>query len=347
MHENDFHLDDRRLTWSEFIFHGFFSAFVPVFVPVFVWITILWPRLSLAQASAPPSTSFSSPRGAKPTRESGIWGVVRTDGAMVYSAPDFDGDILGNLNLGKRIVISRVTYGAQAKFYRVKVPVGNKAVFGYVADIDVRPDPKSASGKAENESSKPGKKVHHKKSESSHTSLARHKLKLHDEHNPIYFARFLGFVGGLASFQENIGGARSQQSVIVYGLKVTGQDVVIKGPIMDLSFLLHYGAPNYYDPLSAVKPTGFILWSDALLLMPFIQLQNATAYFGFGPLLVLSDFKVSSGGHALDLLSFNLGASLEVGGAVRLGSVALRTEVKYLWEKQRYFTYLAALQIPF
>jgi hypothetical protein len=297
----------------------------------------------------------------------GVWGVVKTDGAMVYRSPDFDADVLGNLHQGQSVVISRTTFGEFAKFYKIKFKQNMHSIIGYVADIDVKPSTApgatgsagtgavskvpsggaaGATPAASADAQAAAKLVADKKKKAKKAEREK-RIKAKQDSTPMYFSRFVGLVGGQTSYKESFGGVSAQQALTVYGLKITGPDVLIKGPIVDLSFLLHYGAPDYYKAYSKTKPTGFILWSDALLLLPFFQQQNAVGYFGIGPALILSDFKLINSGVAKDLFALNLGASLEMGAAVRIARAALRLEAKYTWEKQRYMTYLGAVQMPF
>ena len=164
---------------------------------------------------------------------------------------------------------------------------------------------------------------------------------------PLYFTRSVGASLGYTLFREGINGVDAKEGLLTYGLKVTGPDVFFDGPVMDINIVLHYGAPGYYGQFSSTKPSGFVLWSDALLLIPFSQKQNSMIYLGAGPLLVLSNFKVTNSNRPMDLTALNLGLSFSLGGGVRFGNVTVRLEGKYFLEKKSYQGILTSLQTEF
>jgi hypothetical protein len=116
---------------------------------------------------------------------------------------------------------------------------------------------------------------------------------------------------------------------------------------MDLNFALHYGAPSYYQALSSTSPSGFLLITDGLFLVPFLQNQDSMAYLGFGPMVLLSDFKVTNDHRQMDLSTLNIGAAFSLGAGVRIEHAALRIEGKYYIEKQSYYALQLALQTDY
>jgi hypothetical protein len=133
----------------------------------------------------------------------------------------------------------------------------------------------------------------------------------------------------------------------VYGLKISGPDVLFNGPVMDINLLLHYGAPSYYGPISATQANGFVLFTDAMFVLPLFQRDDGMVFISAGPLLVLSKFGVLNTGRLMDLDSINAGIDGAIGGAVRIEKIALRVEAKYYLEKQSYKAFLASIQTQF
>lgn len=286
----------------------------------------------VAQESVPSSsrqrTSRSSTNSKRPNQAGGgVAAVVRTDGALVYAQPDFDAEVLSTLNEGQSIRVSRGTTGQFAKFHKVRVG----PILGYIAEIDVQ-----VEGATKKRTHKRADKKQEKK-----------KKKDDGPQLPMMFSRFVGVLVGQTSYKEGIQGADEDANLLTYGLKVTGPDVVLDGPIMDLNVQLHYGAPSYYDRLSETKPTGFILWVDPLLLLPFVNGQNSMVYLGAGPVLVLSNFKVYNTNRMMDLTALNVGASFSVGAGFRIEKVAVRAEAKYYLEKTSYKGILLSVQSQF
>lgn len=251
---------------------------------------------------------------------------------MVYSRPDFDADVLANLRRGDRVRVSSGTLGEYAKFH--KVAAG--AVIGWIADIDVQVD-----GAAKKRDHKRGAK------KTAKAPREREKKPFVDESLPIFFTKYIGVLVGISEFEESISGVDAHETLLVYGLKFTGPDILLTGPVIDFNLALHYGAPGYYTPLSSTKPSGFILQTDALLLYPFFNRDKAMITFGLGPLLKFSTFSVTSGGDIKSLSQLDLGASFALSGAVKVGKIALRLEGKYLLEKHHEKMVQFALQQQF
>ncbi len=262
--------------------------------------------------------------------------VIATDGAIVFDRPNQDANVMTQLPYGKKVRVSRgSTRGGEDRFRRIKV--GSKS--GYILEIDVAPE--SAINEAEIST---GKKQVAKNAKNKRDSQRERKRPK----EPFYFTRYVGLTGGFADFKESISGVDAvSNNFLVYGLKITGPEVVFSGPVVDLNILLHYGAPEYYEKLSKIKPTGFVLFTDALFVLPVLNRENGAVYVEAGPLLVYSSFKVLNGTRVMDLTSVNLGASFAAGAGFRVEKVALRLEGKYMIEKQSYKAVQLSLQTEF
>jgi hypothetical protein len=262
--------------------------------------------------------------------------VVATDGAIVFDRPNQDANVMTQLPYGKKVRVSRgSTRGGEDRFRRIRV--GSKS--GYILEIDVAPE--NSISEADINTGKKQVAKNAKKKRDSQRERKRPK-------EPFYFTRYVGLTGGFADFKESINGVDAvNNNLLIYGLKITGPEVLFSGPTVDLNILLHYGAPEYYEKLSKIKPTGFILFTDALFVLPVLNRENGMIYVEAGPLLVYSSFKVLNGTRVMDLTSVNLGASFAAGAGFRVEKVAVRLEGKYLVEKQSYKAVQLSLQTEF
>ncbi len=279
---------------------------------------------------------------------SGVAATVRTDAAMIYSKPDFDAELLATLKQGDKVRVSSGTTGDFAKFHKVRVG----SVLGYIADIDVQVEgaPKKRDHVRKfGENDKAGKTQNQKQNQKQkkNASSGDPKKKFKDESLPILFTKYVGVLIGMSEFNEGITGVDAKENLLVYGLKVTGPDVLLNGPIMDLNLAFHYGAPSYYSSLSSTKPSGFVMMADALLLLPFFQRDLVMISIGLGPAVRFSSFNVTSGGEPKSLTQLDLALGAALGGGFKLGKVAVRLEGKYLFGKQTDRLIQASLQQAF
>ncbi len=284
-----------------------------------------------SQALAPSSSS-------KP-KSSGVAATIRTDGAMIYAKPDFDSDVLVTLKQNEKVRVSDGTVGDYAKFHKVRAGV----VLGYIADIDVQLD---GAPKKRDHKRGVGQKLAKKGDAKGKDGHAK-KEKFKDENLPILFTRYVGLLIGTSQFQESISGVDANDNLLIYGLKITGPDVLFNGPIMDVNIAFHYGAPSYYSSLSSTKPSGFIVMADTLLLLPVFNRDTMMGYFGVGPMIKFSNFGVTSAGDPKSLTQLDFGLDLGGGVAFKIYKFALRFEGKYMIEKRTERLFQVALQQQF
>lgn len=281
----------------------------------------------------------------KAKTQDGVAANVTTDGALVLDRPDTDASPISQLKENAKVRVSKRSIDGPdgSKFRRIKV--GNR--IGYIAEIDLQIGESGAGksvGVGEGEREGRGKKKLASK-EAKRKTAAKRRMSTNRE--SMMFSRFVGFLIGSSEYKEGIDGVNSSTNLVVYGMKITGPDVIISGPVIDFNLALHYGAPSYYEALSQTKPTGFLLLTDMLFLAPFAHGQDSMLYFGAGPMIAFSKYAVVNSGRAMDLTQINLGLSLELAGAVRFDKVALRLEAKYFIEKQSYKAIQASVQTGF
>ena len=323
-------------------------------------------EISTGARPVPAAGSASATAPVKP-RDNGVAAVVRTDGAMMYAKPDFDADLLGTLKKGDKIRVSSGTTGDFAKFHKARAG----SLLGYIAEIDVQVEGAAkkrdhvrgagtggaAGVGAEDEAgaAKSGKKSGRRKKSSKSVdgkstdgknSDARAADKKKYTTEPIFFTRYVGVTVGMWQFNEAIAGVDSHESLLSYGLKVTGPDVLLTGPIMELNLGFHYGAPSYYESLSKTKPSGFLAVADILLLYPLIQRDSAVVTFGLGPAFKLSNFSVNPG-EPKSLTQFDLALAGALSGGLRFGRYALRLDGKLVLAKYADKLFQLSLQQEF
>ncbi|MCM2282888.1 MAG: SH3 domain-containing protein [Bdellovibrionaceae bacterium] len=246
---------------------------------------------------------------------------MTTDSAIVFENADMDSNAIAYLNAGQVVRASKKIYGTDPRFYKVSLPNGK---FGYVATIDV----------AASEGTKAAQKAKPRKYDIQRDArLERARVK-RELGKPMMFNRWFGLLAGQMKFQEKVPGVHAKDDLLIYGFKVTGPDVLLQGPLMDLNFTLHLGAPSYYDALSRVRPSGFVFMTDTLLLLPFGMGHDSGVYLGLGPWLKYSNFKYvdRTSGALVTPSHFKLGGSFAIGGAYRMGAFSVRLEGKYIAE---------------
>jgi hypothetical protein len=297
---------------------------------IFLCCILSWPPAQAAGARRP--TAKAAP--AISTTQ-GQWAIVKTDNAIIYEAADFDSGALMYLPVGQKIRISKSTTGSYFKFFRVKVS-GNK--IGYITSIDVLVQ---SEREARNSARAAGKNSKARKGQQQRSQ---------DKYPPVkefMQTKYLGIFGGLLNYKENIPGVNANESLVIYGFKLTGPKTIIDLPT-DLTFTLHYGAPTYYNSFSNVKASGFVLISDFLLLFPFLERRQSAFHFGFGPLIDYSNFQFGTPSGIANSSDLSIGLAAALGFGVKLGlNWAARGEYKILWERANYSAYQLAIQNRF
>lgn len=304
------------------------------FFPVRAWAS------SRTQADATASAQNA-------TKTDGVEATVTTDGALVLERADADANPISQLAENAKIRVSKRTVEGPdgGKFRRVRA--GKR--IGYIAEIDIRIGSGPSGDEAAGESSGQNKKSKAKKKDAERKADPKKTAKKHPPkpREEMLFTHFVGLLLGSSEYKESISGVNSSTNLMFYGLKITGPDLILGGPIVDFNFALHYGAPSYYAPLSSTNPTGFILLTDLLFMLPFSHSQNSMIYFATGPLLAFSKFAVVNAGRSMDLTQLDLGVSLELGAGYRIGDVGLRLEGKYYIETQSYKAIQVSIQSGF
>jgi hypothetical protein len=270
----------------------------------------------------------------KKTSSAGQDALIKPETAIVYDSASFDGSAIAYLAKGEGVRISKKTYGKIQKFYKLRLPNGK---FGYVSTLDVATGKRAGAKPVAKNSSKPMSDQ-----ERDRVTRARLKRALSE---PMMYNKWFGLFAGSMNFREKIENASGKASLLTYGLKITGPDILIGGPIMDINLLLHFGAPEYYNDISLTKPSGFLFFGDTMMLIPFGLGDNTGFYVGLGPMFKYANYKwVTNAGLPQAKTDFNVGGSFSTGLAYRLSAFSVRIEGKYYVEKVTHTQIQFALQ---
>jgi len=257
-------------------------------------------------------------------------GTVTADSAQVYQTGNFDGPVLGLVSRGQVYDISMAPVGP---FYTIRLRPG---VVGYISDIDIRPGIKvSPLGK----SSRPALQTKAEEPRSKTRSVGK--------------ARYRGLGLEQIAYSEDTMGAVRSENLLFYGIKISGENTLIKGPMyVDFSLLFHGGAPSYYKKQTGQSAFGWVTLGQFLFETTFPESPIHMWFLGFGPLIKISHFDVSASSndrvtnYALDDISgglvFNLGLAFKLGS-----QFSFRTEAKYYFERARYSALALGLQSEF
>lgn len=240
--------------------------------------------------------------------------TVVVEGALVYQDADFDAPVITTLKLG---AVYSVSKGKKGPFFKIRLKPGYT---GWVSDTDIKP---GIIKIAKSEKKKPS------------------ESKAEKPKKPFFATRYRGPVLQMTSFTEDTLGKERSAALPFYGLKISGFNTLFTGEIYtDANILFHFGAPSYYESYTGKKADGFIFVTDFLLQTVLPQGRNVLFYYGFGPMFKYSQFHLevdkgsSTSSYSAD--DMVLGAVFDLGLAARWGSVSLRTDAKYSWERSRY-----------
>lgn len=256
--------------------------------------------------------------------------MVINDGALVYKNADFDAPVLTRLRAGKVYDISLKTKGP---FYKVRIKPG---VIGWIADIDVRlgKGAKLAKGRTGKINSK--------------NNVAKKQPQ-----KSFYASRYRGPLISYLSYSENSMGALHSQNLPFYGVKVAGPDTMFSGDFRtDAEFLFHFGAPSYYEKGTGFPASGWIFQTDFIFETASPQSKWHMLTYGFGPMFKYSHYEVTLLQNAkpvsYSLDDMTLGAVFDLGLSFRIASTyALRFNIKYYWEKTKYWGGSLTFGFPF
>lgn len=276
--------------------------------------------------------SFSA-QSATNVRSSGQKAKVVNHGALVYKSPSFDSKVIARLQENKTYLISYKLFSGA--FYKIKVRDG---LLGYIADTDVSVAAKKTRTSKNSEASESSEK-------------SRDDSEPAKKERAFEFQKYRGFEFARINYREDTMGLKPTQGMNFFGFKLSGPNVAMEGSYTDANFLFAFQAPSYYEQATGNAANGFVMIIDSVFETALPQGKNTLLYYGFGPFLKYSKFDVAltvnGKSEAYELVDMGLGAVFNLGLAQRVGSVALRTELQYYWEKMQYMGLGISLQFPF
>lgn len=249
--------------------------------------------------------------------------TVVLEGALVYKDADFDSPVITTLKRGAVYRISKKTKGP---FHKIRIKSG---MIGWIADVDVKP---GIVKMAPPPPPPPSQEL---------TPLEGEGIP---KTKPFYASRYRGPVLTMIDYAEVTFGKERSAPTLFYGLKFNGFNTMFSGEIYtDANLIFSSGAPEYYSKLTGRGSEGFIFIADFLLQTVLPQNKWLLFFYGFGPMFKYSHYKleVPDGGtttmYSAD--DMNLGAVFDLGWGARMGKASLRADVKYYWEKTKYWGY--------
>lgn len=262
-------------------------------------------------------------------RDTGQDAVVKVDGAAIYLAPNFDSPVLGYMDSGRRIRVSKTMYqgiGGLGDFYRVHA--GPKR-FGYITDTDIILKDKHRGGHGDS------------------SSESENEDEDHDTRD-IYLSRYVGLAFYNYNYAEKISGGARSAPTAMYGMKFDGPTQLMGGLPLDFDLLFTTVPPSFYNQI-ATGVSGYMFMGDMLANLPVTQTRRFLLSAGFGLMARFSDWSVLLKNRP-DLGKFDsqelaMGVVGELSGAVRLTKkFALRADARYIYEKEQYAGIGAALE---
>lgn len=298
-------------------------------------------RLAFAQ------TSTSTPAASQSQKAQ-----IVNDGALVYKDADFDATVLGELRAGK---IYMVSVKQRGPFYKIRVKPG---VTGWIADNDIRLARGHSKGNAAGSAPAPATPAAAVKKGAKATPApipGKDEKKLEAPAKPLkpfYISRYRGPTLAYLTYNEDTMGKLRTQNMPFYGFKVNGPNTMFSGDLRtDAEFLFHFGAPEYYQQATGNAGNGWIFLTDFIFETALPQSKWHMLTFGFGPMFKYSHYEVAllENGKTINysLDDMALGAVLDGGLAFRVYSYALRFNVKYYFEKTKYWGFGATFGFPF
>lgn len=238
--------------------------------------------------------------------------TIINDQAMIYQDSDFDSMVIGTVARGK---VYDVSTAQRNGFHKIRLKPGT---VGWIADTDLRAGV-------------------HKIAEAPKKDKPKKKRR----QRSFDLQSYRGGALEMVQFQENTLGDKRKESLLFYGFKFAGANTLFDGDIVtDASLMFHFGAPNYYRDLTNNEAKGWLFLANFLFQTVQPQGKDVITFYGFGPTFRYSHFDVAltRQGKQLNYSAddMTLGAVFDAGIGLRLSDYALRSDIRYYWEKESY-----------
>jgi hypothetical protein len=260
-----------------------------------------------------------------------------TDGAALYQAPDFDSTVQEYLRYQTQVMASRKAYvgvGGLGLFHKVQFK--NRA--GFVADTDIRVAKVAREEDETETSAAPSKNPSKAWEKEEEEALGK---------APLYFTRYLGGALAMVNFTEKFSGQKLSDNMLMYGLRMSGPGTLFDGPPLDVNVWFSLQKPGYYSRFSSGSPSGFMMFGDLMIQLPFIDAKRTLVTYGLGVMWTYTRYNVPVKSVTFDSQEFRMGGVAGVGVGQKFGKFMLRGDVKYYYEKAQYFGYMGSLQMEY
>lgn len=245
-------------------------------------------------------------------------GRTSDEGAVVYAGPSFDAEILGELPPLTEVIISKNKF--EGVFHRTRF----SAKLGYISDHQVKLMSAAAAATAKPAAQrKNSKKVAAPKIEKKPESKKR---KLTD-------LTTAGIYLGQISFVDEFSGSEGKAKINAIGFDITGPEGLVYGVPLSTKIIFSGQSPSYYPSGSG---SIFLLSLSTLTTKPLAE--DFALNYGLGFMFRTSSFNYKDGAQPVTIKRSNLGLTIPVGFSMRVGSLVVRPEAQFFYEKKVYWS---------
>lgn len=250
-------------------------------------------------------------------------GTVLIQGAAVYADADFDAPIIAELKYG---AIYTISVKKKGPFYRIRVQPGK---MGWISDIDIQPGIQKVPSR---------KKEVDREANKEAPELAQDEA----QSETFYATRYRGLTFDYINFTEDTMGQERSSLMPFLGFRFSGFNTVFSGDIYaEGNILFSPGAPKYYEEQTGGKASGGVVIGNFLLQTVIPKSPNLVYFYGFGPMVKYSHFNIdlegTSLGKSYSVDDLNLGVLFNLGLGYRIKKAVIKGDIKYYWEKTKYF----------
>ncbi len=227
----------------------------------------------------------------------------------IYSAADFDSEVIEIIKPGTSYIISNKPKGA---FYQIKLKNGK---IGYVPDTELEIEGEGVfRPKAFNED---------------------FDEDTRDDDTDTEQLSYHGITVQLINYHEDTLGGTQVGDLYAIGYRNYPQ-------LNDFSSSFAWGvsaafrAPAYYQELTGQSANGFAFWSDFQIINISAIGANTTVHYGAGPFLKYTQFMVNSPTRGYTLQDLTAGVFLEAGLIFHFQQLNWDLNLRYYWDKKSY-----------
>lgn len=284
--------------------------------------------------------SFLTEASSKPQV---VQGEIVTEGAIFYSAPHFDSEVLSYLKKGTPVLVSNQRRGLA--FFRVRLP--NKKI-GFVVDIDINfPGKKPPEGVIESSQTFSDPFLDSSEFEKSMESsqIEEHKFIETD------WEKRFGLRASSVAYKEKTMGREWRSDLSGFGFYLRGPELWNLAAYLDVGSTFSFQAPVYYERVLGFPAQGAMNWTYVSFSTTSALTPRFHLIYGFGPFLRLSywdiEAQVLSQKQSYSALDIKFGALVSWGLVYRLQKLGFRFDFQYFWEASSYPQLSMGLEWPF